>query len=227
MVKNLHLGPQLPSRLLRTAVLVLLAVTSTACVGLWHRVDRSLLEDVPNDEKLLLFDAENGVYIAKDEMETADRHLGDAERAVRRARDYHDIIVERRSSGNVIDTTQVLDLLDKWNDSRIELRKAEVSYMRQKHTAAEGRLWASRARYERAKALLVKDFAPDEGTGIEVEDFDEQVADKEVREQEELAALAELETTVSERRALYNKLSDQLQRASNGAYGGPWADLLD
>lgn len=211
----------------RLVALVVVAHMLTACAGLWHRVDRSLLDDVPNDEKLLLFDAENGVYIAKDEMETASRELGDAERALERAYDYRDVIVERRSSGAVVDTTTVLDLLDKWNDSRIELRKAEVEYMRQKHDAAESRLWASRARYERAKALLVKDFAPEGGTSIEVEDFDEQVADKEELEQEELAELAELEKKVSERRAVYNKLSDQLQRASNGAYGGPWADLLD
>jgi hypothetical protein len=212
---------------LARVLLLLTTLALVGCAGLWHRVDRSLLDGVPNEEKLLLFDAENGVYIAKDEMETADRLLGDTERALERAYKYRDIIIERRSSGNVVDTKQVLDLLSDWNDARIEMRKAEVQYMRQKHRAAESRLWASRARYERAKALLVKDFNPEDGTSIEVEDFDGQVADKEEREQEELAELTEKEKAVSEKRAVYNKLSSRLQLASNGAYGGPWADLLD
>ncbi len=216
-----------PSRVLLLVGVLLLACSSLGCAGLWHRVDRSLLDDVPNEEKLLLFDAENGVYIAKDEMETADRALRDAERALERAYEYRGVIDTRRESGAVVDTPEVLELLAAWNDARIEVRKAEVAYMRQKHETAEARLWASRARYERAKATLVKDHNPEGGTSIEVKSFDEQVSDKEVAEQEEQAALVELEKVVSERRAEYNKLSDRLQQRSNGAYGGPWADLVD
>lgn len=206
---------------------LLLVSALSGCAGLWHRVDRSLLDDVPNEEKLLLFDAENGVYIAKDEMETADRALRDAERALERARGYDDVISARKNSGAVVDTPEVLALLEEWNDARIEVRKAEVAYMQQKRRTAEARLWASRARYEHAKARLVKDHNPEDGTDIDVEGFREQVADKERVEEEQQAALVELEKTVSEKRALYNKLSDQLQQRSNGAYGGPWADLVD
>lgn len=206
---------------------LLLAGALSGCAGLWHRVDRSLLDDVPNEEKLLLFDAENGVYIAKDEMETAERELRDAERALERARAYRKVIATRKKSGAVVDTPEVLALLEQWNDARIEVRRAEVSYMAQKRRTAEARLWASRARYEHAKARLIKDHNPERGTGIKPERFQEQVADKERVEEEQQAALQERETVVSERRAQYNKLSDQLQQLSKGAYGGPWADLVD
>lgn len=199
----------------------------TGCVGLWHRVDRSLLDDVPNEEKLLLFDAENGVYIAKDEMETAERALGDAERALKRANGYKDVIATRKKSGAVVDTPEVLALLEQWNDARVEVRRAEVLLMEQKRETAEARLWASRARYERAKATLVKDHNPEDGTSIEVKSFDEQVSEKEAVEQEQQSLLVEREKVVSEKRAVYNKLSDLLQQRSNGAYGGPWADLVD
>lgn len=210
-----------------TLVAMLALVVPAGCAGLWHRVDRSLLDRVPNEEKLLLFDAENGVYIAKDEMETAERTLGDAERAFARAERYRDVIRERRESGHVIDTQQVLTLLEQWNEARLDMRRAEVEFVRQKRATAEARLWASRARYERAKALLVKDFNPEGGTSIEIPDFDEQVAEKEAREKEEIDKLAAREEEVSDKRAVYNDLSAKLQALSNGAYGGPWADLVD
>lgn len=215
------------ARALLTVLLPLALPALVGCAGLWHRVDRSLLDDVPNEEKLLLFDAENGVYIAKDEMDTAERSLLDAERALERAYDYRDVIAARKKSGAVVDTPEVLTLLEQWNDARIEVRKVEVEYMRQKRQTAEARLWASRARYERAKATLVKDHNPEDGTSIEVASFEEQVSEKEVAEQEQQAALVEMEKVVSEKRAVYNKLSDLLQQRSSGAYGGPWADLVD
>src|SRR5690606_22090716 len=93
-----------PTRSALVAAFVLafvLAATGglTGCAGLGQRVDRSLLDGVPNEEKLLLFDAENGVYIAKDEMETAERALGDAARALSRAKAFAKVIKERRASG--------------------------------------------------------------------------------------------------------------------------------
>ena len=216
-----------PLRSIASVHLVLFLLLEVGCVGLWHRVDRSLLDQVPNEEKLLLFDAENGVYIAKDEMETAERAWRDAERALARAARYRETIQERRKSGAAIDTPQVLALLDEWNEARTRMRRAEVAFVRQKRATAEARLWASRARYERAKALLVKDFNPEGGTSIQVADFDAQVTEMEAREKEQIDLLAAREKEVSDERAIYNELSAKLQALSNGAYGGPWADLVD
>jgi hypothetical protein len=217
------------SRLAEVILLVGLCVAQSGCalLGLWHRVDRDALEMVPNEEKLLLFDAENGVYIASDEMETAARAVQDAERALARAENYADVIDERRSSGSAIDTPEVLDLLERWNDLRIEMRQEELAVAEQRVEASGKRLWASRARYERAKALLIKNHVPEEGTSIEMADFDEQVADYEVDEKEALAALEELEKGLSAKRATYIEVSRKLQATSKGAYGGPWADLAD
>ncbi len=214
-------------RLAAAALLLALLAPLSGCAGLWHRVDRSLLDDVANEEKLLLFDAENGVYIAKDEMETAERTLGDAERALQRAKGYKRVITKRRGSGAVVDTVEVLELLSQWNDARIDMRKAEVKYTEQKRRTAETRLWASRARYERAKAVLVRDHNPERATRIKLEGFEKQLAARETKEEEQQALLLEKEAAVSEKRATYNQLSDRLQKLSNGAYGGPWADLVD
>jgi|GEM_PF-926288 len=212
-------------RLMLLAVAVS-SLTTMAC-GLWHRVDRDLLATVPNDEKLLLFDAENGVYIARDEMETAERRLQEAERALLRARKYINVIDQRRDSGSGVDTPEVIQMLEEWNTIRIELRELEVDLADLSRDVAEARLWTARAEYERAKAKLVKDKNPEEGTSLDIESFDDQVKDRQEDEQEEFVGYQEKEAEVLKLRDQYNALSLRLQEASRGAYGGPWADLVD
>lgn len=204
-----------------------LAGGALSCAGLSHRVDRGLLDQVPNEELLLLFDAENAVYIARDEADLATRNLEDARKALRRAYDYRELIGERRKSGAAIDSAQVLQLLEEWNNARIDMREKEVALREEELSTSDVRLWAARARYEHAKAKLVKDFNPAGGTDVDLADFDEQVKKWEVREQEVLAGLKEREDAMLSAREAYIGLAVQLQTASKGAYGGPWADLLD
>ena len=206
--------------------LALSSVATSAC-GLWHRVDRDLLATVPNDEKLLLFDAENGVYIARDELETAQRRIQEAERALLRARKYINVIDQRRDSGSGVDTPEVIQMLEDWNSTRIALRELEVELAERSRDVAEARLWTARAAYERAKAKLVKDKNPEEGASLEMLSFDDQVVDREQDEEQELAIYREKEAEVLALRDAYNALSLRLQEASRGAYGGPWADLVD
>ncbi len=197
------------------------------CSGLSHRVDRSLLDDVPNEELLLLFDAENAVYIARDESDLAIRNLEDSNKALRRANSYKDIIATRRSSGAAIDSAQVIELLEAWNDARIDMREKEVALRAEEHATAGVRLWAARARYERAKAKLVKDFNPAGGSGIDLATFDAQAVEWDAKEKEAIAALQLREDALSAARTSYIERAVSLQKESRGAYGGPWADLLD
>lgn len=208
-------------------LLPLALVLVSSCAGLSHRVDRSLLDQVPNEELLLLFDAENAVYIARDEADLATRNLEDARKALRRAYDYRELIDERRKSGAAIDSAQVLQLLEEWNNARIDMREKEVALREEELRTSDVRLWAARARYEHAKAKLVKDFNPAGGTDVDIADFDAQVKEWEVKEQEVLAGLKEREQAMFAARDAYIALAVQLQSASKGAYGGPWADLLD
>jgi hypothetical protein len=208
-------------------LLVALAVAASGCAGLSHRVDRSLLDQVPNEELLMLFDAENAVYIARDESDLASRNLEDARKALRRANDYKKLIDERRKSGAAIDSAQVLELLEEWNNARIDMREKEVLLREEELRTSDVRLWAARARYEQAKAKLVKDFNPVGGADIDVKDFDEQVTEWEAKEKEVLVGLKEREDAMLSAREAYIALAVQLQQASKGAYGGPWADLLD
>jgi hypothetical protein len=214
-------------QVMRIFIVSLALLLASSCAGLSHRVDRSLLDQVPNEELLLLFDAENAVYIARDEADLATRNLEDARKALRRAYDYRELIGERRKSGAAIDSAQVLQLLEEWNNARIDMREKEMALREEELRTSDVRLWAARARYEHAKAKLVKDFNPAGGTDVDIADFDEQVKEWEVKEQEVLAGLKEREQAMFAARDVYIALAVQLQSASKGAYGGPWADLLD
>lgn len=208
--------------------LMVLTVSFTAgCAGLSARVDREALLGVPNEELLLLFDAENAVYIARDEEDLASRNLQDAKVALERARAYRDVIDQRRKGGATIDSVQILDLLGAWNDARIAMREAEVTLRETELSTSDVRLWAARARYEHEKARLVKDLNPSVGADLEMSDFEQQVAEWDQKRTEADARVAERKEAVVAARATYYDLSRRLQAESNGAYGGPWADLLD
>ena len=210
------------------AVLLALTVaTGGGCAGLSHRVDRSLLDQVPNEELLLLFDAENAVYITRDEADLATRNLEDAQKARRRAEEYRSLIDERRKSGAAIDSAQVLQLLEEWNNARIEMRQKEVALRQEELSTSDVRLWAARARYEHAKAKLIKDFNPVGGANINLDNFQDQVKGWEEREKEVLADLQAKQEELVAARDIYIQLAVRLQQESRGAYGGPWADLLD
>jgi hypothetical protein len=204
-----------------------LVSVSTACAGLSARVDRSALSDVPNEELLVLFDAENDVHIARDEADLASRSLQDAKVGLEKARKYRDLITERRSGGATIDSVAILDLLGAWNDARIAMREAEVKLRETELSTSDTRLWAARARYELEKARLVKDKNPAVGKDLDLADFDAQAANWDAREKEAQVILAERTAEVVVARSAYFDLSRRLQEESRGAYGGPWADLLD
>lgn len=210
-----------------SCVVALVVTVAAGCTGLSARVDRSALADVPNEELLVLFDAENGVYIARDEADLASRNLQDARSALAKARAYRETIAERRTSGATIDSVPVLDLLGQWNDARIAMREAEVELRDLELATSDTRLWAARARYEFEKARLVKDKNPAVGKDIELKDFEAQATTWQAREAEAAAKVAEKTAIVVAARARYFDLSRQLQQQSGGAYGGPWADLLD
>lgn len=217
----------LRGRVVGAALLALAVAAGGGCAGLSHRVDRSLLDQVPNEELLLLFDAENAVYIARDEADLATRNLEDARKALRRAEDYRALIDERRKSGAAIDSAQVLQLLEEWNNARMEMRQKEVSLRQEELSTSDVRLWAARARYEHAKAKLIKDFNPVGGANINLDNFQDQVKDWEEREKEVLADLQAKQEELVAARDTYIQLAVRLQQESRGAYGGPWADLLD
>ena len=191
---------------LRVGLSILLVSSSVAGCGLWHRVDRDRLQGIPNDEKLSLFDTENGVYIARDEVATIERAAIDAERALLRARRYRSVIEERKSSAGGVDTPSTLALLEEWNEARVQLRELEIDLVDAQAEVAKARLWTARAEYEQAKAKLVKEKDPESGESIDLEAFAEQLDSRVEDESKAAEEMAEVEATVLEKRAVYRQL---------------------
>ena len=204
-------------------LVVTLAMTLTGCFGLWHRIDRETLDRIPNDEKLALFDAENEVIIAKDNIEAVERALADGREAVDSAREKVELLNENDSIAG-IDSPEVLELYREWAKLRFELREDELRHLYLKRDVANDELWLARARYELAKAQLVHDHDPERGASVDVEGFENQVADKEQVVADRMTELDESRIVLEEVRSRYDAVSQRLQEASGGAFGGPWAD---
>lgn len=200
---------------------VFLAGLLQAGCGLRHRVDRDLLDPIPPEDKLQLFGAENDVLIAKDEIEAARADKEDAQDAVERAE--RDASIQSKRAGSEKDK-KVAALLRLWGQKRVEWRDAEVDLCDARRDAAKSELAAARARYERAKAQIVKERTPRAATGISLKDFDGQVKSYESDATSERKAMERVRAARDKKRKAYDEVSRQLQTASGGAYGGPWAD---
>lgn len=208
---------------MRTLLLVaaLAVVTSSTGCGLRYRVDRSDLDRIPPEDKLGLFDAENDVLIAKDEMAAAKADKEDTRKALSDAESQASLLQKRASSEK---DPKIAGLLRKWATQKLEWRKADVALAEARADAADAVLMAARARYERAKAVVMKERAPRLATGISIKDFDGQLKD---RDQDAASGRKNTERVRAERdrkRASYDDVSRELQQLSGGAYGGPWAD---
>jgi len=198
-------------------------VGQLGCAGLWHRIDRDDLDRIPNDEKLALFDAENEVIIAKDNIEAVEREISDGREAVERARVKIKALEENPDVAG-ISSPDVLELYREWAKLRYELREDEMRHSYVKREVADEELWLARAHYELAKAQLVHDHDPERGADVDVEAFEGQVQDWEAKVAERQAELDESRIIREEVRSRYDDVSKRLQEASGGAFGGPWAD---
>lgn len=205
------------------ALLILSLLASTACNGLWYRIDRSQLDRIPNDEKLSLFDAENEVIIAKDNIEAVERNIADGRRAVERARQKVELLKDNAEIAG-INSPEVLALYREWAELRFAMREDSMRHLYLKRKVSEHQLWLARARYEMAKAQLVHDHDPERGASVNVDDFAKQVADREKTVADLLAELDQSKAVLEEFRIRYDDVSKRLQEASGGAFGGPWVD---
>lgn len=205
-----------------SGVLVAVAVVFMASgCGLRYRVDRDLLDPIPPEDKLILFEAENDVLIAKDERRAAQACQEDNEAALDRAEAEADIITTRADHEK---NRKVATLLRKWAKHKIAWREAEIELCEAREDSASAMLMAARARYEKAKAVIVKERTPGAATSISLSDFDSQAKSYEEDAKDELKDTEKVRSERDAKQKAYDDVSRELQAISGGAYGGPWAD---
>lgn len=197
------------------------------CGGLSYTVSRDLLRDVSVENKLLLFDAENDVSIALDERENIRRQIhelkqdiADAEARIADAdKDY-----ERARAKNDAAASQIAEMAREVYEYKIEYLEEEIALLRERAAAQEGLIYVAWAKYELAKAKLLKKNNVRGASDIELEDFERQVDDYVERARQDKAELSEAEQTVAAAKREWRARRDKLQAASGGGQGSAWAE---
>ncbi len=210
-----------------TLVISILALSATACGGLSYTVDRDLLKDVSIENKLVLFDAENDVSIALDERESlkkqvseARQDIADAKAKIKEAK----ADAERAAEKGDANAQQVGDLAEETYDKKIDYLNERISFLKRRLDAQERLIYVAWARYELAKAKLVKKNNVRGANDVEIPDFEEQVdkfvelakEDQEAIKQEEAQLAAVQQEWLAQR--------EKLQQASGGGLGSSWVE---
>jgi chromosome segregation ATPase len=213
--------------LLLAPAIAVMALSASACGGLSYTIDRDLLKDISIENKLILFDAENDVSIALDERESlkkqvneARQDISDAKAKIKEAR----ADAERAQEKGVANAQSVGDLAEEAYDKKIDYLNDRIGFLKRRLDAQERLIYVAWARYELAKAKLVKKNNVKGANDVELADYEEQV-DKFVelaKEDTEGLKREEEELNVSQQEWLAQR--EKLQQASGGGLGSSWVE---
>ena len=210
-----------------TLVIVVLALSATACGGLSYTVDRDLLKDVSIENKLVLFDAENDVSIALDERESLKKQVGEARQDISDAKakiKEAKADAERAADKGDANAQQVGDLAEETYDKKIDYLNERISFLKRRLDAQERLIYVAWARYELAKAKLVKKNNVRGAGDVEIPDFEEQV-DKFVElAKEDTESLKQEEAQLAAVQQEWLAQREKLQAASGGGLGSSWVE---
>ncbi|MBN1960942.1 MAG: hypothetical protein JW841_08345 [Deltaproteobacteria bacterium] len=197
------------------------------CGGLSYQVDRDLLLEVSVENKLLLFEAENEVSIAIDELEQISRQIQKVKQqisSVNSQRNAAEADYERADSKEDEKAMQIA----KTSADILELKKdfleARVSLFEEKLKAQDGLVRVAFAKYELAKAKLVKKNNVRGADKIDLADYEAQVDEVVAVAREEQQAINETEKEVETLRKQWLDSRNQLEQTSGGGAASPWAD---
>ena len=178
----------------------LLGLAGVCGCGLSQTVERQLLRDLTVEQKLVLFEAENEVYIARDEREALRLRAQELERQ------------RQRLAQRLIDAQgdAYLDSKEAWLEARLEVQQDMVM--------------VARAKLELAKAELVNRANVRGADGIDPDEFTEQVDAWVAHVREQQQELEAYEARQEKARQDWLSRRDELLDMSGGAYGSPWAE---
>lgn len=210
------------------AAFVLLSVLlAGGCGPIGLTVDRDLLREITVENKLLLFDAENDVSIAIDEREQIHRQIYQAKADIRDT--------EAQIEEAISDQDRALEKGDERNAElaamahdvyllEADYLEERLEFLRDKLKAQEDMILVALAKFELAKAKLVKKNNVRGAQDIELADFEEQV-DRYVEDATDTRVdLEEREKEVEAVKQEWLKTRDELMAKSGGGVGSPWAE---
>ena len=186
-----------------------------------------MLEKITIENKLLLFDAENELDIALDdkdqvldELEALDRRRAKVEEERARARRDIDLF---RDKGNP-ERAEIAALQARAAEAQLEHLEAERKAALVRLEREERALVVARARFELAKARLVKRNNVPGAADLKLEDFEEQVERYQERVLDLDDELDEAQAEVDATEEAWSMAAARLRDESKGAYGSRWLD---
>jgi hypothetical protein len=186
-----------------------------------------LLKDISIENKLILFDAENDVSIALDERESLKKQMAEARQDIADAKAKiaeAKTDAERAEAKGDTNAETVGDLAEEAYDKKIDWLNDKLGFLRRRLDAQDRLVYVAWARYELAKAKLVKKNNTRGANDIELPDFEEQV-DKYVElAKEDTEALKEEEAELQKAQQEWLAQREKLQAASGGGLGSSWAE---
>ena len=186
-----------------------------------------MLEKITIENKLRLFDAENELNIAIDSRDQVVDEVAQIKEDIRRAtrkRDRADRDEELFDSKGDERRVGLARLRRTTAVAQIDYLQARMAWARTRLDRRQRELVVAKAKFELAKAKLVKRNNVPGASDIDLADFEAQVADysAEVGETEE--DILEAETEMKAREQNWIAEAKRLQTATGGALGSRWLD---
>jgi hypothetical protein len=212
---------------MKRLVLVCVIAVNVGCGGLSYTVNRGLLKDISIENKLILFDAENDVSIAIDErenirkqMQETRQDIADAKAKIKEAKSD----AERATLKGDKNAETIGDMAEDVYEKKIDFLKERIAFLRSRLDAQDRLVYVAWARYELAKAKLVKKNNVRGASDIDLADYEEQV-DKYVetaKEDAESVKQDEAELAKAQQEWLVER--EKLLAASGGGLGSSWVE---
>lgn len=212
---------------MRRLCVVLLTVVATGCGGLGYQVDRDLLNEVSVENKLTLFDAENDVSIALDEREQIRREIQLVKQQIEDTESQIKEAVEdakRAADKGDAEREKVAVMAEEVFYLKKGFLQEQIGLLRERMKVQESYIYVAFAKYELAKAKLVKKNNVRGAQDIDIEDYEAQVDEYVERAKEMNQDFAAYEQEVEQVKQAWLTRREELQQASGGGLGSPWAE---
>lgn len=187
-------------------------VCLTGC-ALSHTVNDDVFQDMSVDKKLRLFEAENDISIAIDERDQMRERIRELKREIRSAQVERRVADEEaahegREGGK---QAQLSDAM--WN-SRLEYLDGSIAYLRRRMSAQDSVILLARAKFELAKALIIKRYKLEGAESINIKDFEHQVVECNEQMHVTLQEVEQGRSPLERLRAEWLRLRDELASGS-------------
>ena len=197
------------------------------CGTLSYTIQTEDFIELSSDNKVLLFDAENEIAMVMDAHDELQKEIFMIKRDIRltnKQLEAAEIALDKASDEDNVKAEQVAELAVSVFLKKLTYLDEKLEIANEKYDTHEVVLHVALAKYELAKAMLVRKFNLADAQDIEIVDFEEQIKDFEEDAQERTASFAELEQSAEALKKDWLAERDKLARASGGGWGSPWVE---